>query len=180
MSFKDFDELLVGFEYHPRKSDTILANRDNIQLYGEVSPGELALSNFETEGGTSNRLNRLMRQKETGQSMEKIREDDKDADKQADKEFEEGYNNFMKLYKDEVAELPSKKKTEFREAVKDIKATDKIMKKKLQSMKTVIHPVRGTSPPPIIEEIVKAKKKKVAKMTEGNFNLPKPKPKKIE
>jgi len=169
INFKDFDDLLIGFEDHPKPNP--LGAKDNTALFGKVSPDELMISNLETQAGTSNRLNRIMRQKETGESLEKIREDDKDVDIEVDRDFEQGYNNFIKLYKDEISELPSNKKTEFREAikgVKEIKALDKVRKKGLQS-KTIIQPVRGETMPPILEEIVKAKKKKVVKMTEGKI-----------
>jgi len=173
ISFKDFDDLLIGFDDGPLKSNP-LADRDNTALFGKVSPEELMMSNLETQAGTSNKLNRLMRQKDTGETMEDIREGDKIADKQVNKDFDTNFSEFMKLYKDEVDELPSNKKKEFREGVKNVKATDKIRRKGLQS-KTIIQPISGRTMPPIIEEIIKAKKNKVSKMTEGKFNLPKPK-----
>ena len=94
--------------------------------------------------------------------------------------------------------MPSNKKTEFREAVKGVKATDKIRRKGLHHlMKTVIQPIRGQTMPPIVEQIIESKKKKkiakiakeneliakeqklhkkrVGKMTKGGFNLPQPK-----
>ena len=46
LNFKDFDDLLIGFEHHPQKSDTVLANRDNIQLYGVVTPWRTCLIEF--------------------------------------------------------------------------------------------------------------------------------------
>jgi hypothetical protein len=173
MNFKDFDELLIGFEYHPQKSDTILADNDTKAMFGVVSPSELALSNFETQAGTSNRINRLQRQKDYGESMELIRENDKNIDKENDLEFDEHYSNFMKMYKDEVAELPSDKKSEFREAVQGVKARDKIRKKGLKS-KTIISPVSGETIPPVIEQIIESKKKKLAKKVEQKKDTSQP------
>ena len=174
INFKDFDDLLIGFDDGPLKSNP-LAERDNTALFGKVSPEELMMSNLETQAGTSNRLNRLMRQKDTGQTMEEIRDDDKYVDKVVDDDYEKHYNTFIKLYKDEIAEWPSNKKTEVREAVKGVKATDKIRRKGLHHlMKTVIQPISGRTMPPIIEEIIKAKKKNIAKITNRNINSPKP------
>jgi hypothetical protein len=173
MNFQDFDELLIGFEYHPQKSDTILANNDTRAMFGIVSPSELALSNFETQAGTSNRINRLQRQKDYGESMELIRENDKNIDKENDLEFDEHYSNFMKMYKDEVAELPSNKKSEFREAVQGVKARDKIRKKGLKS-KTIISPVSGETIPPVIEQIIESKEKKDAKKVEQKKDTSQP------
>ena len=38
ISFKDFDDLLIGFEDHPKPNP--LADRDNTALFGKVSPEE--------------------------------------------------------------------------------------------------------------------------------------------
>ena len=83
INFSDFDDLLIGFSDGPLKSNPLGA-KDNTALFGKISPEELMISNLETQAGTSNRLNRLMRQKDTGQTMEEIRDDDKYVDKVVD------------------------------------------------------------------------------------------------
>jgi hypothetical protein len=41
LNFKDFDDLLIGFEHHPQKSGTVLADNDTKAMFGVVTPGEL-------------------------------------------------------------------------------------------------------------------------------------------
>ena len=135
-------------------------------MFGVVSPQELFISNFETEGGTSNRLNRLMRQKENGLTMEEIRELDTIVDKAVDEDFEQGYNKFLKDYKDEIAKLSSSEKTQIRENAKIVKAERKTMHK------GIIKPVRPVSaPPPGLER----KKPIIIKPVTEVENTPKPK-----
>jgi hypothetical protein len=173
INFKDFDDLLIGFEDHPKSNP--LADRDNTALFGKVSPEELMISNLETQAGTSNRLNRLMRQKDTGEKMEDIREGDKIADKQVNEEFDTNFSEFMKEYKNEISELPSNKKTEFREAIKDVKPSHRIRRKGLHLTKTVIKPIRGETMPPVIEEIIESKNKKVERIAKENALIAKEK-----
>ena len=110
-NFRDFDELLIGFPEEHHNSDLALADRDNALLFGTVTAEELALSNFETEHGTSNRLNRLLRQKETGLSMDEIKDLDTTVDNSVDKQYKEELEEFMKLYRSEYnAATPQEKK----------------------------------------------------------------------
>ena len=69
-----------------------------------------------------------MRQNDTGQTMEEIRESDTNVDKTADVDYEKHYNKFMNLYKGEVAKLSRNKKAEFRETLHDLKSGEKIKK----------------------------------------------------
>jgi hypothetical protein len=151
ISFKDFDDLLIGFEDHPKPNP--LADRDNTALFGKVSPEKLMISNLETEHGTANRLNTLLRQKETGQSISDIKEGDANAGKEFDKVYKNALDSFMKDY-NKLPETEDEDELKFRAHEKKMaekelqKMTDEQKKqakirniKKFMPKRTVIKPV---------------------------------------
>jgi hypothetical protein len=155
INFKDFDDLLIGFEDGPLKSNP-LADRDNTALFGKVSPEELMMSNLETQAGTSNKLNTLLRQKETGQSINEIQEEDKALGKERDKSYKEALDDFMNDYnklpkttdKTEL-KLREKGRRKTIEEIAKITNEPKIIGKKFMRKRTVIRPVVPVVPVPV-------------------------------
>ena len=160
LSYREFDDLLIGFSPEPIKTPS-LANNDTKAMFGVVSGSELALSNFETEHGTSNRLNTLLRQKETGQSMDEIKLSDAQLGQAYDNAYQNGLDSFMKEYNalqptTDVDELKAREegKTKTIKALKQMTEEQKtkamIRSKRFMPKKTVIQPVVPVSKPKLI------------------------------
>jgi hypothetical protein len=152
INFKDFDDLLIGFEDHPKPNP--LGAKDNTALFGKVSPDELMISNLETQAGTSNKLNTLLRHKETGDSIDDIRASDAQLGKEFDAQYDNALNSFMKDYnalpetkdKDELKYRAEGKKRSLKalEQIRDEQkksARIKGIKKFMPTKRTVIKPV---------------------------------------
>ena len=162
INFKDFDDLLIGFEDGPLKSNP-LADRDNTALFGKVSPEELMMSNLETQAGTSNKLNTLLRQKETGRSISDIKAEDAQIGQTYDDVYKNGLDTFMKEYNalqptTDVDELKAREegKTKTIKALKQMTEEQKtkaiIRSKQILPKKTVIRPVVPVEKPKLISQ----------------------------
>ena len=121
INFNDFDDLLIGFKDEGLKRNP-LADRDNTALFGKVSPEELMMSNLESEGGTLNRLNTLVRHKETGESIDDIRANYNDQDKVLGQKYDDIYkkqlDSFMEMY-NKMPITTDKKELSRREKIKN-------------------------------------------------------------
>ena len=126
-------------------------------MFGVVSPSELMLSNLETENGVPNRLNTLLKQKDTGMSIDQIKTEDAQLGKAYDNLEKNGLDSFMKEYNalsptTDVDELKmreqGKKKTV--KAIKDMTEEQRkqamIRSRKFMPKKTVIQPVVPPTP----------------------------------
>jgi len=156
LSYKAFDDLLIGFSPDAVKTPA-LADNDTKAMFGVVSPSELMLSNLETENGVPNRLNTLLKQKDTGMSIDQIKTEDAQLGKAYDNLEKNGLDSFMKEYNalsptTDVDELKmreqGKKKTV--KAIKDMTEEQRkqamIRSRKFMPKKTVIQPVVPPTP----------------------------------
>ena len=111
---RELDLLLLGFE----DNEPLEYNKlDNAILFGNPSPGDLQLSNMQTEQGVSNPLNNKIRQAETGESLEDIKSYDSNVDNKVDLAVE---NILKQLDETYISDKESLKRKRF------IKNSDKI------------------------------------------------------
>lgn len=94
----EIDELFLGFvDKEPIKHKQL----DNVYKFGNPSPEQFRLSNWQTEQGTSNRLNQQIMSIETNENIEDIIETQIKGDKAQDVVFEKEVDDIMtKLDKD--------------------------------------------------------------------------------
>ena len=151
LSYKAFDDLLIGFSPEPIKTPA-LANNDTKAMFGVVSGPELMLSNLETQAGTSNKLNTLLRQKETGDSIDNIKASDAQIGPTYDNVYQNSLKAFMKDYNElhpttdaDELKLREVNKTKTIKALKEMTEEQKtkamIRAKRFMPKKTVIQPV---------------------------------------
>lgn len=97
----DLDQFFLGFvDNAPIKNKQI----DNVYKYGNPTPEQFRISNWQTEQGTSNSLNQKIMGIETNENIEDIKESQNIADKKIDENFQGEIDKIMK-------ELNEKNKT---------------------------------------------------------------------
>ena len=95
---RELDLLLLGFEDNePIEYKKI----ENASLFGNPTAGDLQLSNMQTEQGVSNPLNNKIRQAQTGESLDDI----KDADNFIDTQVQKIINELEKKYDKNIKDI---------------------------------------------------------------------------
>lgn len=99
----EFNKYFFGFEDMPNKIRK--GKISNAYLFGEPSRDEIKISNWQKEQGVSNLLDQKIKQAETGEDIEDI----KNAEQKIDNSFDVGYKEFLKNYENRMEELNKEK-----------------------------------------------------------------------